>query len=393
MLYYIAQVSFIAEREIMMRKLASIQRVEDIVPIEGADRIVCIKVQGWELVAKKNEFKVGDKCVFFETDAVLPDHPIFDFMRKTKFRVKTIRLRGQISQGLAMPVTILEHFTDREVDLSIGQDVTDVIGVVKYVPHKRQQAQRSSKSAKQSALFTFFMRFKFFRALRRRWVGDATGSFPTEVPKTAAERIQNMPYIGTNAAGTECYITEKIDGQSGTYVYRKPAHFLQRPRFIVASRNHARPVEDDTNYWKVARAYDLRRRIEKLSKLLGESVAVQGEIAGPGIQKNNYNFGRLRFFVFNIFKISSEQYVGFPELVNLCDKVGLQTVPIIESSLVLTKNMDTSFFMELAEKKSVVEPTVLQEGIVVRSRENTKKRQYDVSFKAVSRTYLLSTDE
>jgi hypothetical protein len=376
-----------------MRKLATIQRVDSISLIKGADRIVCITVKGWELVAKKNEFKVGDKCIFFETDSVLPDHPVFEFMRRSKFRVKTIKLRGQISQGLAMPVDILEHFTTHKVDLSIGQDVTDIIGVVKYEPHVRQQASKSPKSNKRSGIFNFFMRFKVFRAIRSRLVGDATGTFPPEIPKTDEERIQNLPYIGELAAGTECYVTEKLDGQSGTFAFYKPKGWFSRPKFIVASRNKARPIEDDTNYWNIARSYELRKRLEQLSTLLGESVAVQGEIVGPRVQKNNYKFNKLKFFVFNIFKINSMEYVVFPDIVNLCDKVGLQTVPIINTKLVLAKNMDTAYFLNLADSKSTLVPTVLQEGIVVRSRAVTKKKQYNVSFKAISREYLLSLDE
>lgn len=78
-----------------MRTLASIQRIDALEPIAGADQIEKAKILGWELVVKKNEFKVGDLCIYCEIDSVLPEKPEFEFLRPRKFRVKTIRLRGK----------------------------------------------------------------------------------------------------------------------------------------------------------------------------------------------------------------------------------------------------------------------------------------------------------
>ena len=112
----------------MERKLVSIQVVERVAPIEGADQIEQARVMGWTVVVKKGEFSPGDRCVFFEIDSVLPDGaPWAEFMRPRGFRVRTLKLRGVLSQGLALPVSIL----DGEVP-EPGEDVRDRLRVVKY---------------------------------------------------------------------------------------------------------------------------------------------------------------------------------------------------------------------------------------------------------------------
>jgi RNA ligase (TIGR02306 family) len=91
-----------------MRKLASIQKIVDIRPIDGADKIEVAQVLGWEVVvAKKDEFKVGDLVIYIEIDSIVPDKSEFDFLRDRKFRVRTIKLRKQVSQGLILPLSIL----------------------------------------------------------------------------------------------------------------------------------------------------------------------------------------------------------------------------------------------------------------------------------------------
>src|SRR5689334_6744244 len=112
----------------MERKLVSIQRVDALEPIVGADNIVKARVMGWDVVVKKNAFTPGSPCVFFEIDSVLPDGaPWAEFMRPRGFRLKTVRLRGVLSQGLALPVSILGEGVPE-----IGTDVRERLGVVKF---------------------------------------------------------------------------------------------------------------------------------------------------------------------------------------------------------------------------------------------------------------------
>ena len=183
-----------------VRKLASIQKVIDIKPIEGADRIEVATILGWQLVVKKGEFKIGDYCVYCEIDSILPDKPQFEFLRKKKFRIKTMKMRGQISQGIAFPLSILGdetnigfHInniisnTDFE-EMCLGQDITEELGITKYeLPIPANMA------------------------------GKVKGNFPSFIPKTSETRIQNIPYILEKYKGTHCYISEKLDGTSVTY--------------------------------------------------------------------------------------------------------------------------------------------------------------------------------
>ena len=124
-----------------MRRLATVRTITEIKPIEKADAIEVAIVDGWECVCKKNEFKVGEKVVYIEIDSIVPDRPEFEFLRDRKFRVKTIKLRGQVSQGLVLPLSILPQNKNYKVD----DDVTDILGVIKYDP----QAERVKKEMKQ----------------------------------------------------------------------------------------------------------------------------------------------------------------------------------------------------------------------------------------------------
>ena len=119
-----------------MRKLATIREVADIRPIQGADNIEVAQIDGWECVVRKGEFHVGEHVIYVEVDSVLPDRPEFEFMRNRKFRVRTIKLRGQVSQGLVFPLAVLPVGTPTE----LGQDVTKELGIEKYDPQAAQEA-------------------------------------------------------------------------------------------------------------------------------------------------------------------------------------------------------------------------------------------------------------
>ena len=115
----------------MDRKLASIQRITAIDPIPEADKIVCATILGWKVVVLKNQFKVGEFCIYIEIDSILPEKPEFEFMRERKFRVKTIKLRGQVSQGICFPLSILPS---GHPFIEEGSDVTEVLAIKKYDP-------------------------------------------------------------------------------------------------------------------------------------------------------------------------------------------------------------------------------------------------------------------
>ena len=172
----------------MERKLVSIQAIDAIAPIAGADNIMQARVMGWTVVVKKGEFAPGDRCVFFEIDSVLPDGPAWsEFMRPRGFRVRTLKLRGVLSQGLALPVSILGG---EAADPGAGPgdlgDLRDRLGVVKYEP--------ALPDAREVA-----------------------GPFPSRVPKTDEIRLQSALGVLDELAGRELYVTTKLDGTSATF--------------------------------------------------------------------------------------------------------------------------------------------------------------------------------
>ena len=167
----------------MQRKLVSIQTVDAIEPIEGADRIVKARVMGWDVVVKKEEFAPGECCVFFEIDSLLPEGTHWaEFMRPRGFRVKTARLRGVLSQGLALPISILPAGTATP---PLGTDVSELLGVKKYEPTLPDSAE----------------------------IG---GPFPAEVPKTDEIRLQSALGVLDEIRGRDFYVTTKLDGTSAT---------------------------------------------------------------------------------------------------------------------------------------------------------------------------------
>ena len=228
-----------------MRKLASIQQITDIQPIEGKDRIVLATVLGWRVIVT-NDFKVGDKVVFCEIDSVLPEKPEFEFLRPKKFRIKTMKLAKVVSQGICFPLSILPQKKDGS-EYEVGEDVTDIIGVKQYEETMDTgTSELPEKTAKKYP--RWLMRFKWFRNLV---LPKKTKGFPSFVSKTDETRIQNMPWILTDKQ--EWIATEKIDGQSGTFaLVRHKGLFRTTYEYIVCSRNLRLGSKDNSSYWQVS---------------------------------------------------------------------------------------------------------------------------------------------
>lgn len=346
------------------RKLASIRRISEIRPIEGADNIVCAIVDGWQLVTQKsNGFKEGDLVVYFEIDSVLPERPEFEFLRDrcyvpaersvngAGFRLKTIKLRGQVSQGLILPVDILE---DLVVDFEEGLDLTEILGVVKY--EKPLPASLS---------------------------GTARGNFPTFIPKTDQERIQNcFKYLKNKWLDHHWEVSMKLDGSSMTVYYRTHPD-LSEGQFGVCSRNLDLIETADNTYWKVAREYDLERKLRDL----GRSLAIQGELMGPGIQGNKESLLHHMFFVFDIWDIDEQRYLTAAERYQIVEYLYLDHVPLIESDAIrFHEGITVAEILEMADGPSL--EAKLREGIVFKSITDPS-----VSFKAISNKWLLKHDE
>jgi len=348
----------------MDRKLASIQIIKDLKPIEGKDRILQATVLGWTLIVGKDDFKIGDKCIYIEPDSVLDaNNPIFDQARKRSNRVKTIKLGGIYSQGIAYPLSILP-----ENDWQEGDDVSSILHITKYDEYAGDDIEVSvSKKPK----YNWFQRlwYRIFGFPQRK-----KGGFTTLVSKTDETRIQNIPEVLQYKEPIS--ISEKVDGMSCTATIE--GTFLGH-KFNLYSRN-LHLEKDGSKYWQAIEIYDLEERMELMMNELNVPwLAIQGEVAGPAIQKNPLQLKDIDFFIFNI--ITPNGRFGNKEMVELCYRYGLTTVPIISYDYILPDTVEE--VLKYATGPSMVNPQVMREGIVCRSLDGKK------SFKAVSPEYLV----
>lgn len=358
----------------MARQLASIRRISDIRPISGADRIVVAQVDGWECVVQKGEFQVGDHVVYVEVDSIVPERPEFEFLRDRKFRVRTIKLRGQVSQGLVLPMSILPEGIYAE-----GLDVTELLGIKKYDPQAQQEALLMQKQPKEpkNKFVKFMMRFKWYRKFFAK--PTRKGGFPDWIAKTDETRIQNMPILfeAERKKGTEFSVTEKVDGQSATYYL----HRLSKRRFEfgVCSRNIHLATPDNSSYWTIAKQYDIEN---VLKQLIGDydTIVLQGEICGIGIQGNKYHINGYDLFVFNL--IYPDHKCTTAEIAELVKPFGLKTVPIVEEGKKLPDTI--AELVEYSKGYSVVRKQQKREGVVMRNTQS------NISFKVINPDFLLA---
>jgi RNA ligase (TIGR02306 family) len=313
-----------------MRKLASIQKVEKIFPILKADNIEGCQILGWEIVVRKGEFKEGDLCVFFEIDSLLPAIDDFEFMKASNYKVKTIKLRGQISQGLALPL----HKISKSLPTTIGEDVSELLGVSKYEPDELDNK-----------------------------------TFPEFLHKTDEVRIQAIPELLTTYKGQSFYITEKLDGCSVSF-------YVRDGQFGICSRNR---LQSNNHFGQVAQSLNIERKLRSL----GNNICFQGEIIGPKIQGNRYNLSEYDVRFFSVFDIEKQSYYDFENLCSIINWVSLETVPIIG---IIELNHTIKELIELSTGKSKLYDT-MREGIVVRKIDSTK-----ISFKVISPEFLLRQD-
>lgn len=358
-----------------MRQLATIREIKDLRPIDGADRIEVAHVDGWECVVKKGEFSIGDRIVYVEIDSVVPERPEFEFLRDRKFRVRTIKLRGQISQGLVLPLSILP--TGFRADLGI--DVTNILGIKKYDPEAQQEAKLLTKQPTnpKNPIKRYLMRFAWYRKMFLK--SSRKGDFPEWIVKTDETRVQNLTVLFEieRANGTKFSVTEKVDGQSATYFLRKVSK--RKYEFGVCSRNIRLHTPDNSSYWTVANQYKIR---EVLEKVIGDynTVVLQGEICGNSIQGNKYHIDGYEFFAFNL--IFPDKKCTTQEMQDILNPYGIKTVPIVEEDKILPNTIVE--LVDYSKGKSVVRAEQNREGVVMR---NTRK---NISFKVINPDFLLA---
>jgi RNA ligase (TIGR02306 family) len=394
-----------------MRKLASIQRVLSVRPIPGADLIEAVDVLGWTVVCKKGQFAPGDLCVYFEIDSFLNaedtryaafEDRFTNWGTKRGMRLKTIKLRKQISQGLIMPIS--DYF---ELSPSVrinpvveGEDVTELLKIEKWEP-----AEEAASNA--------------------GGVGKVAGSkpFPSFLRKTDQERVQN--YIGElpKVADQSFEITIKLDGSSMTvfhvnkmsphyahvmedieiramkrmswlgkrwYAIKKAVGLVQSPTFVdgLCSRNIQLDIDDGNHFSQYVREHGLLEALENY----GQNIAVQGELIAPSIQGNYEKVAGFEFYVYDVFDIDAQRYFS-PEVAReIVQALGMKYVPVLQQEAKLS-----DFGLEEGVSVRDVVDNILtfaegdgmnkgvkREGVVFKSN------QTGFSFKAISTSYLIA---
>lgn len=380
------------------RALAHIEEIAWIKPIDGADNIELIGVLGWVLIAKIDEFKVGDKAVFVEIDSKCPaDDERFAFLEKKHYKVKTMKL-GKFkcfSQGLALPLTLFPELSDRK----LGDDVTKELRITySSEEDRKRKSNKIDPNAKYKAMAArhkeFFskpiirkiMRYDIGRKILFLFFGkkkDNPKQFPSWIVKTDENRIENCPfYLESNEEWVQ---TEKIDGTSCTYAVDRLKRGKNKFEFVVCSRNVRQADRDqecyhDSNiYWELADKYNIEKVLSDYAIANNyDRVVLQGEGTGS-VQGNPYKLTENRLFVFNLVVEGIRK--GTREMAKFCDDNNLEHVPIINEHY---KTPDTMEEIKLqADGFSIINPKVKREGFVYRSLDGRQ------SFKNVSREYLL----
>ena len=382
------------------RALAYTVIVDEIREIPGYDRVEHARVGGWWIiVAKADNIKPGDMCVYFEVDSKVPaTDERFAFLEKRNYKVKTLKMCKVFSQGLLMPIALFP-----EIDTPfVHADVTDLLGI-KYAvdednERKATKVNKDKKYQSMAARYTKLFKKPFFRWMMRREWGrkllfvffgkkkDNPRGWPTHFPhihKTDEERCENLPWILDYER--PLIVTEKLDGTSTTFILERKGK--NKYEFYVLSRNVRQADEkqecyhDHNIYWDMAFKYDVENKLrEFLERNPGIMyVCIQGESVGS-VQGNPLKLKEDDFYAFN-FITSATGRVGSVVGKEYVEEMGMKWVPILDTDFHMPTDMEE--FKQMATAPSVVNPNVMREGIVLRDPTN------DFSFKNVSREYLM----
>ncbi|MDR0389882.1 MAG: RNA ligase (ATP) [Spirochaetaceae bacterium] len=330
-----------------MRALVTIQKVKAIKAIPDSDFLEAAHIMGWTCVVKKGEFKEGDLGVYFEVDSFLPVDPRYEFLRTSSyrensdngrgFRIRTAKMRGQLSQGLFLPLAQFPELAGS----AEGDDVTEKLDVKKwYIPETAGAG------------------------------GTIIGERPAGIPASDEIRIQSALELLEELQGKAYYITTKMDGTSGI------VYFIDG-KIGCCSRNKEIKDEKDALYWAPVYQYGLK---EKLLNY-GKNIVLTGEICGPGIQRNKLRLSSPAWYVFDVKDWDSGSYVPYDRAIEICAALEVPFVPLEERGEHFAYTLE-----ELLEKARGKYPSGLdKEGIVVRAAQAPKS----VSFKVLNNDALL----
>ena len=342
------------------RKLATVRTISEVLPIDGADKICVYKIDGWQVVDQINKYQTGDKVIYCEVDSWIP-HELVPFLSKGKEpreykgvkgeKLRSIRLRGELSQGLLMSFSVL---TDEMIKLCgspmVGfinedEDVAEVLGIQLWE-----------------------------QELSPQLAGLAKGNFPSFIRKTDQQRVQNLGKLYEKFQEHSMEVSEKLEGSSLTT-------YFNNGEFGVCSRNLELKETENNTFWKAAHKYYLPDNLTKL----GLNIAVQGELIGLGIQGNIYGISDFDFYVYDVFDIDKQQYMSAEDRYSVVESLGLKHVPVLGHNWHAVNTVEQLLMM--SDGKSLLNPKQAREGVVLKAVDGS------FSFKVISNKYLLNSKD
>ena len=376
-----------------MRKLASIQVIKELRPINGADRIEEAIVLGWHVVVQKGLYKEGDRVVYLETDSVLPKS-LAEKAGFTDSHLKVRRFKGIYSQGMCLPVSeVVEEILlapgSKEHKIALIQDgryddvdVTEMLGITKWEPDERNRRHHGRSNTVQIPK-KWYTRFRIGRWFWKKFIYKPKSiNFPSWIPKTDETRIQVLSDVLEKHTGVGCEYTEKVDGSSITIWYDR-----KKDKLHVCSRN--REILDKTDYFYTT----AMKYLDKI-KSLPDGIVLQGELLGPNIQQNKYRLEEKCILFYQAWAKNRGEYLNPPTFRTIMSIAGLKTVPLLGS---VRLSNDVDYFVDLSVGTSALNPEVQREGIVIRPLANIKvqdRRFVDgrLSLKAINPKFLIKYD-
>jgi RNA ligase (TIGR02306 family) len=307
-------------------KLASIETILNLTPIDGADKIELATVLGWQVIVKKEEYNIGDLSIFIPIDTTIdPNRECFKFLKNSKnptkrIIIKTIKIKGVYSQGLLLPISAIN------IEPSIGLDVSNLLDVQKY---EKECCLETT---------TYFV------------------PFPTQIiPKTNEDNLKTNHNVIQEFKNLECYITLKMDGSSLTIIKNDTL-------FTVCSRNFM--LDGGHIMYQFIANEGLK---DKIIGLKG-NYAIQGEFCGPKVNGNKMKLKAYKWYIFTIKNLDTNKYLDYYELNTFCQEYNFEMVPLIG-----LYNIDETWtiekFQEISNEVKYTTPMnekVYGEGIVVR---------------------------
>ena len=418
--------------------MAHVEKIEDVYPIEGADRVEMCRLLDFHILVKKNEVKVGDLVVYIEVDSILPDglskedsakydeaklkakkatgedlkilememleivsrNTIleFEFLRQKKFRIKALKYSkfNVISMGIVFPASILETIPkalgkESPKDITEGLDVTELLGIEKVVEDLEDIAKDVSEKDDSSSFEKFldgkFKRYTWYRSIKKQLRGEKIKGVWQDWMAHESDEV-NVQKLFTKTK--EKYgnsdgwvVANKLEGQNlSTYLYTSSTFFgmIQKKHFGVCTHHRNLITDDGSRFWKTVKEYDLEKKLRNI----GQDLQLRFEHCGPKIQDNIYKLPNYRLYLFEVWDIKNHRYYNYEQFMEFSKKYEIETVPIVDDNFVLPETVQELLKYSNGYDELIPGVKVMREGVIIRRRED-----YSISFKVKSPEYAI----